>query len=244
MEILSLNNVSKRFGKGLIIRDISFSLKKGEFVSIVGPYGCGKSTLIKLISGIYSDYEGQILINNFTPREAIRSRKVGYCSQMLSLLPWRNVLENLLLPQEIAGIKDTPKIHKLLKLVNSENLAHKMVSQLSGGMKQIVSVVRSLVLEPDLLILDEPFSSIDEINRQKLQEILLKIHTRTAKSTILVTHSTEEAVFLSDRVLVMSKTPGTIKKIVRIKLQNRDRKTKYSTKFIIYVRRIRKVLNE
>lgn len=245
MVFIKVRSVSKNFGNLEILKDVTFSVNKGEFVSIIGPYGCGKTTLLKLLAGILENYSGQISIQGENPLKKRQSRKIGYSPQKLSLLPWRNVLENLLLPQDISGFRNPKRAYELLDLIGSKSLASKKVYELSGGMQQIVSVIRSLMLDPDILLLDEPFSSIDAINQAKVHQKILQIHRQTKKTTILVTHSIEEAVFLSDRVIVMTNVPSSIKRIFEFRLKSRNESFRYSTMFLDYIKNLRsELINE
>lgn len=224
------------------IRDLNLSVEEGDFVSVVGPFGCGKSSLLELISGIREEYEGTIQIRGQSPERARLNRKIGYAFQQPTLLPWRNVIGNILLPLELAGKKDETRAYELLELVGLKHLAFRMPHELSGGMQQLIAIVRSLILDPDILLLDEPFSSIDEINRVKMHTHLLKIHEQTNKTTMLVTHSLTEAVNLSNKVIVLTPCPARVKKIIDIHLSVRSEETLFSEEFLDYVRVIRKEL--
>lgn len=243
MKAIEIRTVSKQYQRGFFaLRDLSFSVNEGSFVSIVGPFGCGKSTLLELVAGLNEDYTGEIKIKGESPRTVRQRRKVGYVFQRPTLLPWRNVFQNIVLPLEIAGVKEERKAFELLRMVELGDLVGKMPCELSGGMQQLVSIVRSLILNPDILLLDEPFSSIDEINREKMHTHLLRIHKITNKTTLLVTHSLPEAVFLSEKVIVLTPSPGRVKKVVDIYLSERGERVLFSEEFLNYVKIIREEL--
>lgn len=249
MKLINIQTVAKQYQRGFYaLRDLSFFIEDGSFVSIVGPFGCGKSTLLELVAGIREEYSGTIEIKGQNPKQARLNRRIGYVFQKSTLLPWRNVIKNVMLPQEIRGLKgdeDKQKAFDLLEMVGLSRLAHKMPYELSGGMQQLVSIIRSLVLDPDILLLDEPFSSIDEINRMRMHNHLLRIHRQTNKTIILVTHSLHEAVYLSDKVIVFTSSPGRVKKVIDINLYKRDADVIFSEEFLNYIKAIRgELVNE
>lgn len=241
MNSIEVQSVSKEYAQGFFaLRDLTFSVTEGSFVSVVGPFGCGKTTLLNLLSGITEDYYGTIRIKGQSPVAARQTRKIGYVFQSPTLLPWRSVIQNVTLPQEIAGLNlDEKKAWDLLRMTGLDCFAQRKPHELSGGMQQLVSIVRSLILDPDVLLLDEPFSSIDEINKAKLHGELLKIHRQTNKTTILVTHSLTEAVYLSDQVIVLTCNPGKIKRVIDIDLPGRDDRVFLSDRFVGYLKTIK-----
>lgn len=191
---------------------IEFEVKPQEFVSILGPSGCGKSTLLRLIAGLDSDFEGQIVLGDRTVREP--DRDCGIIFQEPRLLPWLTVWQNIEF-----GIYETNKdksyqqrIDELLELLGLEGFKDSYPYQLSGGMAQRVALARALVNLPDLLLLDEPLGALDELTRMRLQNELVKVLSQKNTTSLMVTHDVEEAVYLSDRVLIMSKRPGEIVK--------------------------------
>ena len=245
MNLIQVDNLEKYYSNSglLAIKDLSFTIEKGEFVSIVGPFGCGKTSILNLIGGITDNYKGSIRISSESPSEARKQRKFGYCFQKPNLLPWLNVLENVLIPQKLANVKeDQSKASELLEMVGLDGYAFMKPYNLSGGMQQLVSITRSLILNPEILLLDEPLSSIDEINRSKMQLKLLEIHKKTKKTTVMITHSINEAVFLSDKIIVLTPRPATLKKIVKVVFLHRNDKIVFSKKFINYVKIVKKEL--
>lgn len=243
MDLIKVNDVEKHYQQLLAVKDLSFTVKTGNFVTLVGPFGCGKTTILNLIGGITENYNGSILIDSEPPMVVRKKRKIGYCFQKPNLLPWINTLENVLLPQKIASLKeDWEKGLALLEMVGLDKFADKRPYELSGGMQQLVSIARSLILDPDILLLDEPLSSIDEINRSKLHLKLLEIHRQTKKTTIMVTHSINEAVFLSNQVIVLTARPARVRKIVDIEIIQRNEETVYSDKFLKYAELIKEEL--
>ena len=203
----------------LAIEDLSMDIGRGDFVSVLGPSGCGKSTLIKLFSGLLAPTAGQIQLNG-TPVTRPRG-DVGIVFQTPTLLPWKNVLDNVLVPVRAQG-KDSPeqvaKAHELLRLIGLERFAKSFPSELSGGMQQRVGIARGLMHDPDLLLMDEPFSALDTMTRDHMSLELQRIWMATRKSVLFITHSIPEAVFLSDRIIVMSARPGRITREIAVDL--------------------------
>ena len=235
--IVRLDNVVKRFDDNLVIDNITLHAQKGEFVSLVGPSGCGKSTLLKIIAGLYALNEGSIVIDGMTPKDA--REEMAFIFQEANLLPWRRVLANTELPLQLRGTaKDRRRAtaEKMLDLVNLSAAVRRFPWQLSGGMRMRVSIARALTLAPRVLLLDEPFGALDEMTRDQLNEDLLEIHARDGWTAFFVTHSAAEAVFLSNRVVVLSANPGRIAQTIEINLHGkRDAAMRESREYLDYV---------
>ncbi|CQR47958.1 Taurine import ATP-binding protein TauB [Paraliobacillus sp. PM-2] len=208
MSELVAKNISKSFNDKKILDHLSFTVKDGEFVSILGPSGSGKSTLFHLIGGMLQPDDGTFLLD----QEEITGKRgaISYTPQSPSLLPWRTILKNVVLGSEISGQVDYSKARNMLKKAGLEGYEHAYPYQLSGGMRQRVAFVRALLSPQDFICLDEPFSALDEFTRLEMQQWLLSIWEENKKSILFVTHNIEEALYLSDRILVLSKKPATI----------------------------------
>ena len=243
MSYIELKNVSKSYKNKKILNDISLKINKGKFVSFIGSYGSGKTTLLKMIAGIEKTNEGKILIDNCLPEKLKTELKMGFVFQEPMLLPWRKVIDNITLPSEINGEKNIERANELLKLVDLEGKGECYPNELSGGMQRIVSILRATILNPAVLLLDEPLSSIDEINRDDLHEKLIKIHTENKQTTILVTHSIHEAVYLSDEIYILGGNPTKIIKKIVPKMP-RKIENKFSSDTMTQVANIREELRK
>lgn len=212
------------------LKDINFSVRDNEFISIIGPSGCGKTTLLRVIGGLFKPTHGEVLIKGRTVDEARKNREFGFVFQSPALLPWRTVLGNARLPLEIIGINSSPKekmnnhIMKLLELVGIVDFKDNYPHELSGGMQQRVTIARALSFNPSILLMDEPFGALDEITRDRMNLELLRIWEIAKHTIVFVTHSIREAIFLSDKVIILSKRPAQIFKILEVNLL-RPRKT-------------------
>lgn len=218
--ILKIQNLKKTYhdinSEINAIEDISLEIKDKEFISIVGPSGCGKSTLLSILSELEEKSDGEIIINN--------NLKVGYMLQKDSLFPWRTIYENCLIGLEINNNLNDNTKKRVLELLNTYGLKdfiNKYPKSLSGGMKQRVALIRTLATNPDILLLDEPFSALDYQTRLALSDDLFKIIKNEGKTAIMVTHDIAEAISLSDRIVVLTKRPCKIKKIYDIKLTDK-----------------------
>ncbi len=204
-------------GDILALDSIELDIEPGEFVSIVGPSGCGKSTLLRCIGGLLSLSSGEIVIGGKTVTEP--DPRIGYVFQKAVLLPWRTIEENVLLPFEINGtVDDTAreKVYSVLKMVGLEDYLHHHPNELSGGMQQRVSVARGLVMQPEILLMDEPFGALDAQTRDTMNVELLRIWAEAGTTIVFVTHDIGEALFLSDRVLMLTARPGRVRDVLDV----------------------------
>lgn len=199
------------------VSNASFSVEENEFVSIIGPSGCGKTTLLKLVGDLLAPSSGEIRIEGRSPTELRERREIGYMFQSGVLLPWLTIAANVRMLADIARRPiSAERLEELLTLVGIEGTDGKYPHELSGGMQQRAAIARALALDPTVLLMDEPFGALDEITRRRMNEELLEIWHRKRKTVVFVTHSIEEAAFLSDRVIVMATRPGRIVADVRI----------------------------
>jgi NitT/TauT family transport system ATP-binding protein len=198
-----------------VLNDVTLSVPKGSFVSLIGPSGCGKSTLLKVMAGLIVPTEGEMRVAGMTPQNAVKARLIGLVFQEATLLPWKNALENaafllMTADETVKRAEAFDRAQKMLDLVGLSGAESKRPSQLSGGMRQRVAIARALALDPEVLLMDEPFGALDAITREEMSECLLDIWERTGKTIVLVTHSIDEAVLLSREVHVMGTGPARI----------------------------------
>jgi NitT/TauT family transport system ATP-binding protein len=219
---LHLNGLTKEFatasGERIVaLEDINLEVRDEEFVCLLGPSGCGKTTLLRIIGGLDHATGGEALLNGIPIRGP--NPKTAMIFQEYSLYPWRNVIENIMLGLEIRGISREKRLEtarQYLEMVGLEGFERTYPYELSGGMRQRVAVARALAVEPEILLMDEPFGALDAQTRNRMQMELLRIWEMTRKTIIFVTHSVDEAVFLADRIVVLTRRPGRIKEIVEV----------------------------
>lgn len=234
---VEVTNVSKSFGgdesRVTVLNGVSLSIKKGEFVSLIGPSGCGKSTLLKVVAGLSEANGGSVSINGKSVREAARDKAIGLVPQSPALLPWRTILDNVSLPISInPGANAGRKLRDPKEILQSFGLGHALdryPAQLSGGMQQRAAIARSFVFDPEILLMDEPFSALDEMNRDQQRMGLLDFWQSNRKSVLFVTHSVPEAIILSDRIVLMASHPGRIAEIIDVDLPRPRNEALYAT---------------
>jgi NitT/TauT family transport system ATP-binding protein len=228
------------------LKDVSLTIGKGEFVSFIGPSGCGKTTFLRVVADLEQPSSGTITVNGMTPEAARRARAYGYVFQAAGLYPWRTIERNVTLPLEIMGYsraEQRERAARVLDLVELTGFEKKFPWQLSGGMQQRASIARALAFDADILLMDEPFGALDEIVRDRLNEELLKLWAATRKTTLFVTHSIPEAVYLSTRIVVMSPRPGRITDVIDSPLPaERPLDIRDSPEFIEIAHRVREGL--
>lgn len=244
MKGLILRGVTKSFAGKQALGAVDLTVPTGSFTAIVGPSGCGKSTLLRLIGGLTEATEGHIEMDGITPLELRRRKEVGWMAQRPALLPWKRVIDNVALAQSINPRSDRALSDpvELLAMVGLADVADSYPSQLSGGMQQRVALARTLAVGASLWLMDEPFSSLDELTREALAADLLTIWTRISPTTLWVTHHVPEAVMLADRLVVMSPSPGRIAGVVDVDLPRPRDVT--SPRFQEIVRQARSLLLE
>ena len=250
--MIELRGVGKTFesqaGVTEALRDVTLAIARGEFVSIIGPSGCGKSTLLRIIGDLVPPSTGEVRVNGKSADRARLDREYGIVFQTPVLYEWRTVIDNVRLPLDLLGgsrAEREARPAELLRLVGLDAFRDHYPWQLSGGMQQRVAIARALALAPPLLLMDEPFGALDEMTRERLNLELLQICETTAATTLFVTHSIAEAVFLSSRVVVMSPRPGQISQVVDVDLPRpRTDKTRALPRFFDLVTTVRESLRE
>jgi NitT/TauT family transport system ATP-binding protein len=224
------------------IQGLSLTVNRGEFVSIIGPSGSGKTTLLKIVGDLLTPTHGRVLVDEMPAGVARRQRKFSYVFQNPVLLPWRRILANVMLPTELLG-RQTRDPLALLRLVGLEGTEARYPFELSGGMKQRVQLARALTFDPEVLLMDEPFGALDEFTRDTLNRELLRVWRETGVSVLFVTHSIAEAIFLSDRVVVLSKRPAHIEHIETVPFSRpRDETVRHTAEFLELTRCLRQKL--
>ncbi len=210
------------------LQGVTFDVSAQEFVALIGPSGCGKSTLLRVLAGLVPPTQGRIIFHRDSP-------KIGMVFQQANLMPWRNVLDNIALPLVLEGmplLSARQRALEMIHLVGLDGFGNALPRDLSGGMAQRVAIARALIHDPDLLLLDEPFAALDALTREKMWNELLHIWQKKRKTVLMVTHSISEALFLADRVLVLTRRPGSIKRVLRVPLPRpRDESMRYTPEF-------------
>jgi len=245
-----VDKVTKVFNQGrpdevVALSEVDLAVKDGEFVSLIGPSGCGKSTLLRLVADLIEPTAGTVTVAGKDAGKAREQQEYGIAFQQAGLFEWRTVLRNVELPLELRGMsraRRRERATEMLALVGLEEFGGHYPAQLSGGMQQRVAIARALAVQPPLLLMDEPFGALDEMTRERLQAELLGICAKTGTSTVFVTHSISEAVFLSNRVVVMSPRPGRIVTAVDVDLPARDDTVRQSEKYFEFVTAVRQAL--
>ena len=241
---IMLKNIGMEYDNGVTaLTNVSIDIKKGEFISLLGPSGCGKTTLLRIIADLLKPTVGEVTVGGETPESARLKRKYGIVFQSPVLYDWRTVKKNVILPMEILKVPKSDREERamqMLELVGLKDFADRYPKHLSGGMQQRVGIARALAIQPEILLMDEPFSALDEFTREKLHEDLLRIWRKTNKTIVFVTHNIAESVFLSDRVCVLSPHPGRLSAVIDIDLPRpRTAELKDTVEFADYVAKIR-----
>ena len=248
---VTVDGVSKVFNQGKPSRvdalvDVGLAVEPAQFVSLIGPSGCGKSTLLRLIAHLIEPTDGRITVNGKPAAQARVDQDYGMAFQQAGLFDWRTVEKNIELPLELKGwdrAKRKERAQEMLQLVKLPEFARHMPWQLSGGMQQRIAIARALAAHPQLLLMDEPFGALDEMTREHMQAELLRICDATGTTVVFVTHSIPEAVYLSDRVVVMSPRPGRITDIIDVELgRNRNEDTRELPAFYAKVTEVREAI--
>jgi NitT/TauT family transport system ATP-binding protein len=248
-DVIAVDRLSLTYGGSgegvLALSDITFSISDGEFISVVGPSGCGKPTLLKILAGLLPPSEGVATLSGSPIRGA--RRDIGVVFQTPVLFPWRTVLQNVLLPADVQRL-DKEKMRQramdLIRLVGLEGFENRYPRELSGGMQQRVGIIRALIHDPAILLMDEPFGALDAMTRESMNVELQRIWMESGKTILFITHSTSEAVFLADRVIVMTARPGKIGDVFKVDLPRPRKLDIMNTEvFGAYVKRIRVALN-
>lgn len=244
IENLSIQFPDKNGGEPVVaLKNVSLEIGQGEFVSFVGPSGCGKTTLLRTIADLQKPSSGKVTVRGQTPHEIRLQKKYGIVFQNPVLYDWRTVRRNVCMPMELMGVpkkQRTAMVTEMLEMVGLINFGRKYPHQLSGGMQQRVGIARALAIKPEILLMDEPFSALDEFTKEKLNEDLLTIWSKTNKTILFVTHNISEAVFLSDRIVVLSPHPGRVSAIVDVTLPRpRTLATKTTPEFGALVAKVR-----
>jgi NitT/TauT family transport system ATP-binding protein len=230
------------------LTNVNLEIRQGEFLSLVGPSGCGKTTMLRAIADLQKPSAGTITVRGQSPHDIRLQKKFGVVFQSPVLFDWRTVRRNVCMPMEVQGIlkpRRTRTVTEMLEMVGLTKFGYHYPRQLSGGMQQRVGIARALAIKPEILLMDEPFSALDEFTKEKLHEDLLTIWHKTNKTIVFVTHNISEAVFLSDRIVVLSPHPGRVSAIVDVNLQRpRPLSVKETPEFVRLVSKVRNSFEE
>lgn len=237
---ISMRNVHKDFSMDeeylKVLDDINIEVSEGEFISIIGPSGCGKSTIFHILTKLVDSYEGEVEIDGMPLSDY--DKRIGYMHQKDLLMPWRTVIDNVIIPLEIQGEKKSKareKVKELLPVFGLEGFENVYPNELSGGMRQRAALLRTVLVDSDIMLLDEPFGALDAINRTAMQNWLLDIWSRFERSVMFITHDIEEAIFLSDRVYVLTQRPARVLQEIKIDFERpRKKEILISQKFLEY----------
>lgn len=234
---LSIQGIRKSFDEKLVLGDVSFDVLDGEFVSLIGPSGSGKSTLFGIVGGLLEPEAGEIKVNDVS---ILNERgHISYMPQQDSLFPWRTILDNVVLGQELHGEVDRAQAKRMLEFAGLGEVVHAYPHQLSGGMKQRASFIRALLSPQSVLCLDEPFSALDEFTRLDMQKWLLKTWEAHKQSILFITHSIEEALFLSDKIIVLTDSPAEVKEVIEVPFARpRDEALLLTEEFLMWKRSV------
>jgi NitT/TauT family transport system ATP-binding protein len=247
---VSVSGVSKVFqggqGETVALQDVTFEVEAGQFVSIIGPSGCGKTTIVRMVGDLLAPTTGEILVDGVKPSVARENARFGFVFQRATLLDWRDLKRNVVLPLDVLRwprARKRSRSEDLLDLVGLDRFADHFPDQVSGGMQQRVSIARALSFDPGILIMDEPFGALDMITRDRMGFELLRIWKQSQKTVLFVTHSIDEAVLLSDKVVAMGTNPGHVEEIVEIGIERpRVFEHRQDPRFVEYAQHLRGLL--
>lgn len=241
--MLNIENISVSFGKNLILDNISFSINSGDIIAIVGPSGCGKSTLLNILSGVLKQYTGDITLNGNSLRD--KQFNCGYVPQTLGLLLWKKVEDNIMLPYRINKTlqPNLNELNDITRELGISELMDRYPSQLSGGQKQRVALARAFITKPDILLMDEPFSALDELTSDISRNLFLDVWKKHKATTIITTHNLSEAAKLGKYIVLMSKLPGSIMHFIENPFFDKAEQT-YGEEFYLFVKHLKSLLIE
>ncbi|MHA1834967.1 MAG: ABC transporter ATP-binding protein [Candidatus Baldrarchaeia archaeon] len=243
LDKILVKELLKSFGNLKVLDNVTFSVKEGEFLCIVGPTGCGKTTLLKILANLIEADSGEVLIDGSPPNPKLH--KIGYVPQSISLMPWRNVYSNIKLGLELRGVKEAEIFRRVMEVINLVGLAgfeNYFPHQLSLGMKARVAIARALVIDPDVMLMDEPLANLDWHSRSIMQSELLRLHEKAGKTTVYVTHNVEEALLLADRIVVLTSRPARVK--TEIEVHFKKPRNRFEGDFVLLRKRIENLVKE